>query len=70
MTDAVISLHPLAPAIRVLVGGDPDDYGLLLSLAATGEIPVTKTRDGGFMVARRDLPAVIRTFKKYQRNQL
>jgi hypothetical protein len=70
MTDAVISLHSATPAIRALVGNDPGDFGLLLTLAAAGEIPVTKTSTGGYLVARKDLPTVVRIFRKYQRNQL
>jgi hypothetical protein len=70
MTDAVISLHPLAPSIRALVGNDADDLALLLTLAQCGEIPVTRTSTGGFLVVRRDLSLVVRIFKKYHMEQL
>jgi hypothetical protein len=67
MTDNVISLNYAVPAIRALVGDDPDDFGLLLTLAAAGEIPVTNTSTGGYLVARKDLQLIVSIFRKYQR---
>lgn len=67
MADDVVSLSTDVLAIRRIVGSDPDDYALLLTLASVGEIPATKTKSGGYMISRKDLPLITSIFNALRR---
>jgi hypothetical protein len=66
MTDDIISLSVSVPAIRAIVGASPEDFGLLVTLAQAGKIPVTKTKACGYLMSRRDLPLITAIFKDYR----
>lgn len=66
MESNVISLSMSVPDIRKIVGRDPQDFVLLVSLAQAGQIPAAETRFGNFMISRKDLPLITAIFNDFR----